>query len=102
VRWQIPSKSFSIEHFFVQKGIASRQQEGRRTVTLEEKREASLAELLACMRQIISEDTRNLNNAKWLAATALATMATISEQGRIPSTEESVEWVKRQGWAFLN
>jgi len=71
-------------------------------VTLEEKREASLAELLACMRQIVSEDTRNLNNAKWLAATSLATVATISEQGRVPSTEERIERVKRQGWAFLN
>jgi len=71
-------------------------------MTLEEKREAILAELLACMRQIISEDTRNLNNAKWLAATALATSATIAHEGRIPTSEESIEWVKRQGWAFLN
>lgn len=69
---------------------------------MEQKREASLAELLACMRQIISEDTRNLNGAKWLAATSLATVATISKEGRVPSTEESIEWVKRQGWAFLN
>jgi hypothetical protein len=69
-------------------------------VTLDEKRGASLAELLACMRQIISEDTRNLNSAKWLAATSLAIVATISEQGRVLSTEESIEWVKRQGWAL--
>ena len=71
-------------------------------MTLDEKREAILAELLACMRQIVSEDTKNLNNAKWLAATALATIQTISHEGRVPSKEESIEWIKRQGWAFLN
>lgn len=50
-------------------------------MTLEQKREAVIAELLACMRQIVSTDTRNLNNAKWLAATALAAVAMISEEG---------------------
>lgn len=71
-------------------------------MTLQEKRSAILAELLACMRQIVSDDTRNLNNAKWLAATAIATADVISREGRIPTSEESIEWVKRQGWAFLN
>jgi len=70
-------------------------------MTLEEKRGAIIAECLACLRHIC-EDTKNLNNAKWLAATALATVNTISHEGRIPSSEESIEWIKRQGWAFLN
>ena len=71
-------------------------------MTLKEKREATLAELLACMRQIISDEVTTLNTAKWLAAIALANVATIATEGRVPSTEESKEWVKRQGWSFLN
>lgn len=71
-------------------------------MTLKEKQIMVLAETLACLRQIVSDDTKNLNNAKWLAATALATVTTISREGRVPSSEESIEWVKRQGWAFLN
>jgi len=70
-------------------------------MTLQKKREAIIAECLACLKHIC-EDTHNLNNAKWLAATALATTQIIAHEGRIPTSEESIEWVKRQGWAFLN
>ena len=70
-------------------------------MTLEDKRLAIIAECLACLRHIC-EEAKNLNNAKWLAATALATTSTIAAEGRVPSSDESIEWVKRQGWAFLN
>jgi hypothetical protein len=70
-------------------------------VTLEEKRIAIIAECLACLKHIC-ENANNLNNAKWLDAAALATSNTISQEGRVPTSQESIEWIKRQGWAFLN
>jgi len=70
-------------------------------MTRDEKREAIIAECLACLKHIC-EESKNLNDTKWLAATALATAQTIAIEGRVPSSEESIEWIKRQGWAFLN
>jgi hypothetical protein len=71
-------------------------------MTVEEKRQAVLAECLACLRQIVLPETKSLNSAQWLAASCLAAIATISNEGRVPNTEERKEWIKRQGWAFLN
>lgn len=71
-------------------------------MTVKEKRDHVLAELMACVKQILSNETNTLNKAKWQAACAVRTSQIISSEGRVPSMEETIEWVKRQGWAFLN
>jgi hypothetical protein len=71
-------------------------------MTIDEKQKAALAEVLACLRVILGNETTKLNTAKWLAACALAAVNTISSEGRIPSTEEQKAWVERQGWHFSN
>jgi hypothetical protein len=57
-------------------------------MTQEEKHKACLTELLAGMHVICGADT--LEEAKTFAQVAIATVSTISKEGRVPSEEESI------------
>jgi hypothetical protein len=69
-------------------------------MTTEEKRKLIISELLAAMHQVTV--SHNLNDAKWIAAVAMRNASVIATEGRVPSLQESMEWIKKQGESFWN
>lgn len=60
-------------------------------MTLEEKHKATIAECLAALRQIV--DTHEIEAAKYLALAAIKTCHVIAREGRVPTVEESKDFL---------
>lgn len=63
-------------------------------MNLDEKRQQTIAELLAAMRQVL--ESNSLRNAKLIARVAIRNVDIIAREGRVPTLDETKEWLRNE------